>query len=105
MTERKFISYFRLLDHCAGQGCPVCRLVTEDSRHYLDTLLSEQVTDPDTRRDLRASWGFCNWHAWMLLEIESSQTGTAVIYEDLIARVIDGMRRLARPSRRARLVS
>ncbi|PYM13109.1 MAG: hypothetical protein DMD81_22110, partial [Candidatus Rokuibacteriota bacterium] len=75
----KFIGYFRLLEHCASPGCPVCRSVIDDTRKYLDALLYEQVTDPDTRRRLRTSWGFCNWHAWLLLDVETSLSGAAII--------------------------
>jgi Family of unknown function (DUF6062) len=91
----KFIGYFRLIDNCGRPGCPVCRSVMAESRHYLDALIDEQVTDPETRRGLRASWGFCNWHAWMLLEIENSLSGAAIIYEDVLGGVIDRVRRSA----------
>src|SRR3989441_3067414 len=74
MSE-KFIGYFRLLDACAQRGCPACRCVRESGRLHLDALIYEQVTDADTRRRLRASWGFCNMHAWRLLEIENSYLG------------------------------
>ncbi len=98
--RQKSIGYVRLVDACGRRGCPVCRCVQADSRQYLDALLYEQVTDPDTRRRLRASWGFCNWHAWMLLEIASSGSGSAIIYGDLIGLLIRRVRRLAdRPAR------
>jgi len=64
-------------------------------------LLYEQVTDPDTRRRLRASWGLCNWHTWMLLEIQGSRAGTAILYEDLLRRLIDHVGR-AMPTRTAK---
>lgn len=60
----KFFGFFRLLDACAKSGCPACRLVEDDGRRYLDALVYEQVNDPDTRRCIRAAWGFCNWHTW-----------------------------------------
>jgi hypothetical protein len=83
MTE-KFIGYFQLVEACDQPGCPVCRCLEEDSRRELRTLLYEQVTDPETRRRLRESWGFCNWHTWMLLDAESVATGAAILYEDLL---------------------
>src|SRR3989442_15899539 len=76
MSE-KFIGYFRLLDACAQRGCPACRCVRESGRLPLDALIYEQVTDADTRRRLRASWAFCNMHAWRLLEVENSYLGPA----------------------------
>ena len=102
MTPAKFIGYFRLLEHCAGSGCPVCRLVIDDTSQYLETLLYEHVTDPEARRGLRASWGFCNWHAFMLFDIDGSRSGAVIIYEDVVAAAITRIRHLAgrdRPGR------
>lgn len=98
MGEEKFIGYFRVVEACLEPGCPVCRCVTAESRSYLDALLYEQVTDADTRRAIRASWGFCNWHTWMLVEIEHSLFGAAIIYEDLVTLAL---RRTERLSHRA----
>ena len=80
----KFIGFFRLVDACDRQGCPICRCVTDDARQYLDSLLYEQVTDPHLRRRLHASWGFCNWHAWMLREVSDPAFGSAILCEDLL---------------------
>lgn len=80
----KFIGYFRLVEACGLAGCPVCRCVEEDSRRALDAILYEHVTDPEMRKGLRAAWGFCNWHAWSLLDAETAATGAAILYEDLV---------------------
>lgn len=93
MSE-KFIGYFRLVDACALTGCPLCRCVDEDSRRHLAAIIYEQVNDPDTRRRLHASWGFCNWHTWMLLEAADAKSGAAIIYEDLIRVFLQRVRRL-----------
>jgi hypothetical protein len=81
---RKFIAFFRLIDACAAPGCPVCRCLTADSRHYLESLLHEHVNDPAARGRLHASWGFCNWHAWMLPEAPAPGLGSAILCEDLL---------------------
>jgi hypothetical protein len=105
----KFISFFRLVDACAAPGCPVCRCLLADSRQYLETLLYEHVNDPDTRRPLRAAWGFCNHHTWVLREISDSAFGSAIIYEDMLRVVIQRFERQGRgrapesPSRWRRL--
>jgi Family of unknown function (DUF6062) len=83
MTD-KFIGYFGLIDACDRAGCPVCRCITEDSRRALDAILYEHVTDLQTRRELRAAWGLCNWHAWSLLDAETVATSAAILYEDLV---------------------
>ena len=93
----KFIAFHRLIDACQGAGCPVCRCLLADTRRYLTTVLYEHVTDPDSRARLRASWGFCNWHAEMLPEIGNAAFGAAILSEDLL-RVLT--RRLERWARR-----
>lgn len=80
----KFIGFFRLVEACERPGCPVCRCLEEDSRRGLAALLYEHVTDPQTRHRLRESWGLCNWHTWMLPDIDSSATGASILYEDLL---------------------
>jgi hypothetical protein len=80
----KFIGFFRLVDACSMPGCPVCRCLIADSHQYLEALIYEQVNDPDTRRRLRAAWGFCNQHTWMLGEISDSAFGSAIIHEDML---------------------
>src|SRR5437867_7121075 len=91
----KFIRFFRLVDACDRPGCPVCRCLLADARQYLASLLYEQVNDPDTRRRLHASWGFCNWHAWMLREVSDSAFGSAIMYEDLLLAAIQRFERKA----------
>ncbi len=93
-ASAKFISFFRLIDACDGPGCPVCRCLVADTRQYLDSLLYEQVNDPETRSRLRASWGFCNWHAWMLREASDPAFGSAIIYEDMVRVAIRRFERL-----------
>jgi len=103
MSEEKFIGYLRLVEACRTPGCPVCRCVLDESRGYLAALLYEQVTDAGTRRAVRASWGFCGWHAGMLPEIEQSIFGAAIIYEDLVRLALERTGALAggaRPPRR-----
>jgi hypothetical protein len=80
----KFIGFSRLVDACDQRGCPVCRCLTADARQYLEALIYEHVNDPDTRRRLQASWGFCNWHTWMLRETSDPAFGAAIICEDLL---------------------
>jgi Family of unknown function (DUF6062) len=104
MSE-KFVGFVRLVEACGQPGCPVCHCVKTSSRQYLDALLYEQVTDPDTRRRLRASWGFCNWHAWMLVEVRDAAFGAAIIYEDMIRLLLARVRRLGRRPLATRLAS
>ena len=88
-----------IIDACAERGCPLCRCLLAESRRYLETLLHEQVTDVETRRRIRLSWGFCNWHTWMLADVAGSTFGAAIIYEDLVTRLL---RRTSDPGHGAR---
>jgi hypothetical protein len=94
LTTEKFIGYFDFIEACAQAGCPVCRSLDQDGRRYLEAFIYEQVTDPDTRRRLHASCGFCNWHTWMLLEIADASSGAAIVYEDLMRAFLRRIRRL-----------
>jgi hypothetical protein len=79
----KFIGFFRLLAACETGRCPICACLTDDSRRALDAMLGEHVTDPRTRDELYAAWGFCSWHASSLGD-GSGVTGTAILFEDLL---------------------
>ena len=83
-ATEKSIGYVNLIEACEQPGCPVCRRVDAEARRAVDTLLSEHVTDPYTRRRLRASWGLCNWHTSMVLETDGVATGASILYEDLL---------------------
>jgi hypothetical protein len=84
----KFIGFHRLIEACDEAGCPACRCLDRDTRRYLTTFLYEHVTDPLSRARLRASWGLCNWHAWMLRETSDPAFGSAVLCEDLL-RIVE----------------
>jgi hypothetical protein len=80
--------HVRLVQACSRPGCPVCRCLGEESRRHLDALIAEHVTDPDSRRAFREAWGFCNWHTWMLLEVDGSRFGASILCEDLVGRAL-----------------
>ncbi len=83
MNDR-YLAYFDLLEAFQRPGCPVCRCVAAASRRHLETLGYEHVNDPELRRRLRASWGLCNWHTWILADLPGSPFAAAVIHEDLL---------------------
>ncbi len=81
--------YFKLFDRLDGPGCPICGIVIDDSRAYLDSVLYERVTDVPTRMGLRDSFGLCNPHTWLLRELPASSApdlGFAIIARDLLNR-------------------
>lgn len=99
-----------ILQHAMRQpGCPLCRLQQEAEARYLENLLWENVNDPATRAQWAAGLGFCKRHAWQLQRLEARRygdgLGNAILYEDLLQRVIPVLEALARdpPSSRRRL--
>jgi hypothetical protein len=76
----------RLLGACARGGCPVCRCLADDSARHLGAVLHEHVTDLEVRSSLRASRGFCNWHAALLQGLPGAAFGSAILSADLMAR-------------------
>ncbi len=81
--------YFKLFDRLDGPGCPICGIVIDDSRAYLDSVFYERVTDVPTREGLRESFGLCNPHTWLLRDLPASSApdlGFAIIARDLLNR-------------------
>jgi hypothetical protein len=84
------LTYLRLEDALAQEGCSLCRVGEYYGCKHLEWLLHEQVNDMATRITLTQSWGFCASHAWRLQEMEWQQThdgiGTAILWEWLVQR-------------------
>lgn len=97
-SSAKFVMYFDLLIAFAERGCPVCRLLEQSSRKTLDALLYEQVNDPESRQTLVASRGFCNWHTWMMREMQVSRLGVALIGHHLLVEAIRAVGNRAAPA-------
>jgi hypothetical protein len=82
-------SYFVFLEALEKPGCPICRLVLEDSRGYLDSLMYERILDVPTRLELMDSCGFCSWHTWQipaLPAICSPTVGFSICASDLLKK-------------------
>ena len=84
----KFVTYYELLDAFEKPGCPVCTNLERGSLKALDDMLYEQVTDPESRRRLVESRGYCNWHAWMLPGVQNSPLGVALIYRHILTEAL-----------------
>jgi hypothetical protein len=87
-SRSRFVIYYEILEILQQPGCPVCTRQAIASKRALGALLYEQVTDPLTRRHLLGSRGLCNWHAWMLPEVQDSALGTALVYKHLLLDVL-----------------
>ncbi len=74
----------RILAACREGECPLCLRQAEAACKWLEALLHEQVNDPETRRRLRHSHGFCPGHSWLLATLPQANLGVALIYGDLL---------------------
>jgi hypothetical protein len=93
-TERKEqLGYYRLRDALKKSGCPVCHLIEQSVKRYMDSLLYEGVNDPAVRKKLRNTLGFCNTHAWEMRKLGDG-LGQSIIYEDLLGTAEAQMRNL-----------
>jgi hypothetical protein len=86
---QKDMQYFDLLEACAGPGCPVCRLSYKFVRRYVDSILYEFVNDPEVRAEIRQARGYCNEHAWWMLDVAGAGLGIAIIQRDVVETVLD----------------
>lgn len=80
----KHQTYFELRDGLARPGCVVCRLAARSVRRYLEALSFESVNDHGLRAQLRQARGFCNLHAWQLLDDVRDPFGAGIIYRDVL---------------------
>lgn len=82
-------SYFVFLETLEKSGCPICHLVVDDSRGYLDSLMYERVLDVPTRLGVMDSFGFCNWHTWQTLALPpvcAPTVGFSIFASDLLRK-------------------
>jgi hypothetical protein len=89
-AQDQTMSFHDLRDALAQPGCPVCRLNAESAARFLDTLLWESVNDPERRREIRQTQGFCHEHAWRLVRAGAS-LGVAIIMRDVLQDVLRTM--------------
>jgi hypothetical protein len=85
---QKTRDYHALLYACGQEGCPLCRIVHESTRHFLDSWKYELFTDRGVREELRRSQGFCHAHTWQLVRMGAALQ-LAQAYRDIISDVID----------------
>lgn len=74
-------------------GCPICRLSEEAVQKTADGFLYENTMNPDWRKPIMASHGFCPTHTKLMVAIEMSSSGPVLginyIYEQLARQVAD----------------
>jgi len=74
---------------CDQPGCPVCTLVRRAGARYVESIFNESMLDPDVRRKLAESLGFCYDHTWRSIDLKLSDAlGHAILYQDLVENVL-----------------
>ncbi len=91
------LSYFELVEAFSGPGCAICSLLLRDVDRFLDSILYEHVTDPDSQRKFRASRGLCNEHSWQLVQHKGNSLGIAVLYGAIIRDVLKALEQAEQP--------
>jgi hypothetical protein len=86
-------TFFELRDAFGRPGCVVCRLAARSVRRYLEALAFESVNDLGLRATLRRSRGFCNLHAWQLLDDAREPFGAGIIYRDVLNACVETLAR------------
>jgi hypothetical protein len=79
----KHQTYFNLLDALKEKGCPICFLIKKKIHKSMENFLYENVNDPETRKKIRESLGYCALHSWQLQKFGDG-LGLSIIYEDLL---------------------
>lgn len=88
----KHTVYFELLDACRQGGCPICTMALDAVRRYLDSVIYENVNDPETRDAVIAARGYCNDHSWALRDM-NAVLGTALMYRDVVRHSAESLAR------------
>jgi hypothetical protein len=91
VRREKGLPYFAVLDALeTSKGCVLCALEVQAMGRYFDSLLSENVNNPDIRRELLRSGGYCARHTRWVLE-KRDPLGTAIIYRDQAASFAESL--------------
>jgi len=84
----KHTTYFNLVDAFKEEGCPICYLIKKSIHQSMDAFLYENVNNPEIRKYIRSTLGFCNKHAWQLRQFGDG-FGLSIIYQDLIGILLE----------------
>ena len=95
--------YYRLLDACREDGCPVCRVEQHSVERYLENQFYENVNSPGWRDRLRPSLGFCHEHAWLAVDRRLGDAlGLSIIYRDILNSILRKLDEAGNPARSTR---
>lgn len=72
---------FDTLEAFRRPGCPLCRLVDDAMRQWMDSFWREGRNAPAARRAFFAAGGFCRAHAFLLLDVAKGPRGAAAVVD------------------------
>lgn len=70
---------FDTLEAFRRPGCPLCRLVDDAMRQWMDSFWREGRNAPAARRAFLSAGGFCRAHAFLLLDVAKGPRGAAAV--------------------------
>ncbi len=91
MSDQPSTTYQHLQKALQHSGCPICHIGKQAAHKYLDSILYESVTDPNSRAQLVNSFGFCYHHSRELLDFPGERLASAIIEQSILR---EAMRRL-----------
>jgi len=81
--QEKHLVYYQLLDYFQARHCPVCSAEADSCRRYFAAVLGEAWQDPEIRRELIRSQGYCQRHAQFLMAA-GHPLERALLYQDQV---------------------
>jgi hypothetical protein len=88
--DQSHLPLHNLLEACRHpERCPICALVEDAARRYMQSILYEQVNNVFFRAKLRQDAGFCSRHSHQLMEYKDA-LGTAIIMREMLANEQEG---------------
>jgi hypothetical protein len=88
----KHINFFELQKAAEQPGCPLCRIVADRARRYIDNMLFEHVSDRGFRAAYRAAGGFCDFHS-RGLEAFRDGLAVAILGRDILEDRIESFKK------------
>lgn len=86
-TTNRNMVWHELYNRMKDDKCPICELIHSRVERSMGAFLYEGVNDTALRSKICSSNGFCNYHAYMLMEM-GDPLAHALIYNDLLDRAI-----------------
>lgn len=81
--NERHLPYHEMIDAFASSECPICFLLNDRTKRYLNEIAYECGADKFFRVQFNASGGFCNTHAYEFFSIAKA-SGLLVVYESII---------------------